>query len=106
MKAFSNKLANLRQSLEKNKSALKHKTGRTVVSTLRYAFLIGMSFVMVYPVLFILSAAFKNIQDVYDPTVVWLPKHFSLQPLQLPFQIIKLDTCLVKNSKNGKAEYK
>lgn len=96
MKAFSNKLANLRQSLEKNKSALKHKTGRTVVSTLRYAFLIGMSFVMVYPVLFILSAAFKNIQDVYDPTVVWLPKHFSLQPLQLALEVLDFENSIMR----------
>ena len=32
MKAFSNKLTDLRSSLEKNKSALKNKAGRTVVN--------------------------------------------------------------------------
>ena len=96
MKAFSNKLTDLRSSLEKNKSALKNKAGRTVVSTLRYAFLIGMSFVMVYPVLFILSAAFKNIQDVYDPTVVWLPKNFSLEPLKLALEVLDFENSIMR----------
>ena len=96
MKAFSNKLAELQSSLEKNQSALKHKAGRTLVSTLRYIFLIGMSFVMVYPVLFILSAAFKNIQDVYDPTVVWLPKNFSLQPLKLALEVLDFENSIMR----------
>ena len=96
MKAFSNKLTDLRSSLEKNKSALKNKAGRTVVSTLRYAFLIGMSVVMVYPVLFILAAAFKNIQDVYDPTVVWLPKYFSLEPLKLALEVLDFENSIMR----------
>ena len=96
MKAFSNKLTDLRSSLEKNKSALKNKAGHTVVNTLRYAFLIGMSFVMVYPVLFILSAAFKNIQDVYDPTVVWLPKNFSLEPLKLALEVLDFENSIMR----------
>lgn len=96
MNAFSNKLAQVASDFDKNKLALKNRTTRTIVGTLRLVFLIGMSFVMVYPVLFILSAAFKNIQDVYDPTVVWLPKNFSLEPLKLALEVLDFENSIMR----------
>lgn len=96
MKSFSDKLAQASASFQTNKLALKNKTVRFITSTLRIVFLIGMSFVMVYPVLFILSAAFKNIQDVYDPTVVWLPKGFSLEPLKLALDVLEFDKSIMR----------
>ena len=96
MKAFSEKLAQVAGNYDKHKLALKNKSTRGIVNVLRYAFLIGMSFVMVYPVLFILSAAFKNIQDVYDPTVVWLPKNFSLEPLKLALEVLDFENSIMR----------
>lgn len=61
----------------------RYKAGGFVKSLLRLLFLIGMSFVMVYPILFMLSVAFKGIADVYDPAVIWVPKHFSTQAWKL-----------------------
>ena len=49
----------------------------------RYLFLVGLGFVMLYPVIFMLSSAFKSIVDVYDPTVIWVPKHYSTLSLTL-----------------------
>lgn len=81
-------LENANVRLDKNKLALKHRGTQFTVSLLRYAFLIGMSFVMVYPVLFILSEAFKGAQDVHDSTVVWLPKHYSLRASEIAIHIL------------------
>lgn len=66
-----------------------YKAGGYVKSLLRLFFLIGMSFVMLYPVLFMLSIAFKGMSDVYDPTVIWVPKHFSLQAWNLAVSTIE-----------------
>lgn len=85
--------ANVR--LDKNKLALKNRLTQTVVTTLRYVFLIGMSFVMVYPVLFILSEAFKGPQDVYDSTVNWLPKHFSNLSMEIGLHILDFSASLM-----------
>ena len=82
--------------LDKNKLALKNRGTQFIVSLLRTVFLIGMSFVMVYPVLFILSAAFKAMQDVHDPTVVWLPKNFSLRPLKLALEMLDFESSITK----------
>ena len=68
----------------------KHKymyTGNKVTNTvLRYLFLIGLSFVMLFPVIFMLSGAFKSAQDSFDLSVVWIPKNFSFQAFQLAFE--------------------
>ena len=96
MKALKTFVSDARRDYDKHKLALKNKATRSTVSVLRLVFLIGMSFVMVYPVLFILSAAFKNIQDVYDPTVVWLPKNFSLEPLKLALEVLDFENSIIR----------
>lgn len=88
MKAPFKFLENANVRLDKNKLALKNRSTQFVVTLLRYVFLIGMSFVMVYPVLFILSNAFKGAQDVYDSTVVWLPKHYSDRAMEIALHIL------------------
>ena len=88
MKAPFKFLENANVRLDKNKLALKHRSTQFAVTLLRYVFLIGMSFVMVYPVLFILSEAFKGGQDVYDSTVVWLPKHYTDRAMDIALYII------------------
>ena len=67
----------------------KRRAGRIVKSVLRILFLICMSFVMLYPILFMLSSAFKSILDAYDPTVIWVPKHFSLEPWKMAIEAME-----------------
>lgn len=56
----------------------KYRTERWTKWIFRLLFLIGMSFVMLYPIFFMLSNAFKSIEDVYNPMVIWVPEHYSL----------------------------
>lgn len=48
-------------------------------------FLIGFAFIILYPVLTMVSKAFMQQQDVYDNTVLWVPRHFTLENLQFAF---------------------
>jgi multiple sugar transport system permease protein len=65
------------------KSESIHFIGKWTKSIGRAIFLLCMGFVMLYPILFILSGAFKANVDVADLTVIWIPKHFSFQGLTL-----------------------
>lgn len=47
-------------------------------SICRYAILILLAYQLLYPVLYIVSGSIKAPIDSYDPSVVWIPKHFSL----------------------------
>ena len=58
--------------------------------------LIGLCFVMIYPILFILSSGFKSIEDIYNPSVVWVPQHFSLDAMKVAFRILDYPKTLLK----------
>ena len=63
-----------------------NKTGspiRRFVSTLiRFVFLTGFAFVILYPVVTLVSKAFMHQQDLYDNTVLWIPKHLTLDNIE------------------------
>lgn len=54
----------------------------------RALFLIGMSYVLLYPVLFLLSNAFRDPIDRLDPTVIWIPKHLTFKNFILANQVL------------------
>lgn len=56
--------------------AAKHARN-VVVSIIRHLFLIGLSYVVLYPVFYMISNAFKPVSQYYDPSVVWIPKSFT-----------------------------
>jgi multiple sugar transport system permease protein len=96
MKALTQFFQNVTVQVDKNRLAWQNRGTQFVVSLLRTVFLIGMSFVMVYPVLFILSEAFKGVEDVYDSSVVWLPKHYSLRSFFVALQMLDFKNSIVR----------
>ncbi len=44
----------------------------------RTVFLIAMCFVVMYPILYMISVSFRQPADLYDPTVIWIPKHWTM----------------------------
>ncbi len=44
----------------------------------RMFIIIGLSFVILYPVLYMVSVSFRAPEDVMEPSVVWIPRHFTL----------------------------
>ena len=52
----------------------------------RCIFLIGISFIILYPLIYMLSIAFRDKADMADPSVVWIPKHFVLDAIKDAFQ--------------------
>lgn len=45
----------------------------------RYVLIIGLSFVILYPILQKISTAFKHRTDLYSPIVVWIPENITLE---------------------------
>lgn len=41
--------------------------------------LAGMSFVLIYPLLYMFSMCFRDLVDIYDPSVLWIPRHFTME---------------------------
>jgi multiple sugar transport system permease protein len=57
-------------------------------SVLRFFFLLGMAYVLLYPVLFLFSNAFRDPIDRLDPTVIWIPKHWTYKNFALADRVI------------------
>lgn len=62
--------------------------GKWLWSIIRAIFIIGFSFVILYPVIRMLFRAFTNKSDIYDNTVVIVPKHFTLDNIILAAKMI------------------
>lgn len=53
---------------------------------IRAVFILGFCFVILYPVLIMISKSFMHQADVYDNTVIWIPRHFTLQNLTFAWE--------------------
>ena len=47
----------------------------------RALLLIALGYILVYPLFYMLSMTFRDAQDMYDVTVTWIPKHFTMENL-------------------------
>ena len=47
------------------------------VPIFRAFILIGLGFVIMYPLIYMVSCAFRERRDMSDPTVMWIPRHFT-----------------------------
>ncbi|AFH62801.1 carbohydrate ABC transporter permease [Paenibacillus caseinilyticus] len=50
---------------------------RWVWSFVRLVLIVGLSFLIVYPILQKISTSIKDKEDLYSPIVVWIPLHFT-----------------------------
>lgn len=70
------------------------KGGHVVWVIARALFLIGMGFVLLYPLLMALSISFRTRADLLDPSVVWIPKHFTLENIEFAWKELEYLTSL------------
>ena len=62
-----------------------------VYSLCRAVILAGLSFVLLYPILYIFSMAFRPSDQVLDPLVVWIPQSFMVMPVhQEPWNVQRM----------------
>jgi len=81
-------LKRLTQPERRNSKKAGERALSITISVLRFIFLLGMSYVLLYPVLFLLSNAFRAPIDKLDPTVIWIPKNWTLSNFVLADKVI------------------
>ena len=54
----------------------------------RFIILLGLSYILIYPLIFMFSMAFRPIAQVADPTIVWIPKSFTLENVKKVFEFM------------------
>ena len=61
----------------------KERIRKTGTALLRWLFLAGFIFVIIYPVINMLTRSFMTPADWYDNSVLWLPQHFTLANIKV-----------------------
>lgn len=57
----------------------------------RFLILFGLCFVILYPLIFMVSTAFRPSEQMNDPSVVWLPKSFTLDNVRQVWDVMVFD---------------
>ncbi len=83
-----------------NKYKLKKKSVAFIASLARYLVLIGFAYILFYPFMFMALNSIKSASDWLDPTVEWLPKHFSTTNYTAAFKVIDYFNSLFSTFKN------
>jgi len=65
--------------------------GKVIWSVVRLFFMLEMAFIILYPIIYMLSMAFRDSADMWDLSIVWIPKNFTLENFKLVFDSLKFD---------------
>lgn len=60
----------------------------------RFLILFGLCFVILYPLIFMVSCAFRLQTDMNDPTVMWIPRNLTLSVIKETAQAMNFGTTL------------
>jgi len=63
-------------------------TDGIVVRVLIYALLIGIGFVYLYPVFYMISSSFQSLSDLLNSSVIWIPSEFYLENFRRALQVL------------------
>lgn len=59
-----------------------HRIASKVWPVFRFLILFGLGFVVMYPIMYMISAAIRPQAEMNDPSIVWIPKTFTLSNIQ------------------------
>lgn len=75
--------------LKQNPKVLRDRSVKFCVALLRTAFIIALSYLFVYPLLFMVCTAFQEPASVNDPSVILFPKKWSLESVKEMIEVLR-----------------
>lgn len=67
---------------------LKRKTGQAVYSIFRFLLVLGVCYLLLFPLLYLIISAIQEPKSMEDATVVWVPKALSLENFRNAFELL------------------
>ena len=52
----------------------------------RFFLLLGLSFVILFPIIYMISMSFRPLEDLFDPSIVWVSRGFTLNNFVVAFR--------------------
>ncbi len=74
---------------------LREKALHIGVVILRTVLLAGFSYIILHPIFLMISKSFMQQRDVFDNSVLWIPKHFTLDNMKVAIETMKYGQALL-----------
>jgi multiple sugar transport system permease protein len=74
--------------VERLKKKIKKYGPMKLWSVLRFLLLIGIGFILIYPILYMLSNAIRTLDSLTDPSVIWIPKEITFETFIAAFKAL------------------
>lgn len=85
-----NRIQDYIERIDKNNARRLAQRGCSVVLTVgRILLIAGLCFVLLYPLIYMLSVAFRPSKEILDPSVIWIPKTFTLDNIKLAWELME-----------------
>jgi len=65
-------------------------TDGLILKTVIYSLLIGISFIFLYPILFMIITSVKSLEDLLNPTVSWIPTRIAFENYIEAFKLMNM----------------
>lgn len=72
-----------------SRKTVEKRAKKWLYSLFRAFFLISVSYIVIYPLIYMISSAFKPPAEALDPSVVWIPKRMSLEDIGVAFKLMQ-----------------
>ena len=92
-KAFKNQFGENKKNTDKRMWG--YMFGKIVAGLAIALILIGLCYIILYPLIFSISQAIRTQDDMYDKTIIYIPKHFTLENFSEAWKILDFQTTLV-----------
>lgn len=80
-----------------SKTHLKRLIARLVFKLFRTSLFIGMIYILIYPLLMMLTRSIRIRADTYNPTVIWIPLHYTLENFSMAMKLMEYRETLLLN---------
>jgi len=70
--------------------------GKWTVSLFRFAFLVCMGYVILYPIIILITRSFRPSEDMLNPSIVWLPLRYTTENFKTVMQKMNFMPSLIK----------
>ncbi|WP_213075161.1 carbohydrate ABC transporter permease [Fervidobacterium pennivorans subsp. shakshaketiis] len=83
------------QNREKRFRVSYYKTFKEpATKTIIYVVLIGIGYAYLYPLLYMITSSFMSVEDLVNPTVVWIPTKFTLDNFVRAWKVLEMPKAL------------
>jgi multiple sugar transport system permease protein len=75
----------------------KNKTARLFVAIFRWFLIVSVSYIILFPLMSMISTALKAQIDILDPAVVWVPRRLTFDSFRSAFEVLDFGRSFLKS---------